>query len=769
MNKKTKTHYQNIPSKLLSYALLRWGLMASVIIISSLAIFSSYQHSIEDIHSHYTTEGEHTVSVGLKVLQRTLQWRRNDLMFIAKTFAIRGYSNRNTELDPKKLAGWAMFLHTRNIYDQIRWMDETGMERIRIDKHPTFPKIIPQEQLQNKKGRYYFDSALKLDAGQHYISSFDLNVENGRLTKPIRPVIRFGTPVTDKEGNKRGIVMLNYLGSDLLKRLGLAGEKKTWLTNNDGYWLLGPSAEDEWGFMQGKPEKTVAFQYPEAWKHISGQQQGTFKNNDGFWAFETLNLDKNYDKLKPSNTPLHSTAAVAYESKGYPWKVIYFIPRSEYEEKITSVRNYYITVFLLGLFTLVIIFWRLISAHRAEMAAFEAAKQANQAKSVFLANMSHDIRTPMGGIIGMTNLALETELSPEQKDYLQNIKISADGLLGLLNDILDFSKIEAGQLLIEKHDFSLSGLLDNIISMMTFAAENKGLTLILQDDAPDLPVFVKGDELRLRQILVNLIGNSIKFTKQGSITLKVVPKYKHANQIGLHFMVIDTGIGISADKKETIFSSFSQADTSTTRKYGGSGLGLTICKQLVKMMGGEIWIENNADQGTIFHFTVFLEHGKRENILQHDDTATPLVQKLTILLVEDNKMNCEIATHILKKDGHQVVEAHNGLLSLGLLMSQHFDLILMDVQMPVMDGLTATTIIRASEENCDLSHFKLPHPLPEKLIEYCKGNHVPIVAMTANAMEGDKEKCLAAGMDNYLTKPFEPAQMRAVISGVINS
>lgn len=426
--------------------------------------------------------------------------------------------------------------------------------------------------------------------------------------------------------------------------------------------------------------------------------------------------------------------------------------------------------------------WKLIKDHKHEaqrlskmvdtqtrdlLLSKEQAEVANEAKSLFLANMSHDIRTPMNGIIGMAQLALDADLTPEQKKYLKNIKVSADGLLGLLNDILDFSKIEAGQLVIEKQDFSLPSMLDNIISMMTNAAEEKGIELLFENNDPNLPTFIKGDELRLRQILVNLISNGIKFTEKGSVTLKVIPGAREDDQVGLHFMVIDTGIGISADKQATIFTSFSQADSSITRKFGGTGLGLSISKQLVEMMGGRIWCESVEGQGAQFHFTVVLEHGEKQNIIQRSDASGSQVKGLTILLVEDNEINRDIACMVLEQDSHRIISAEDGLKGLEVLTEQDVDLILMDVQMPNMDGLTATAIIRASENGDNLSQFDIDLPLSEKLIEQCKGRHVPILAMTANAMEGDKGKCLAAGMDGYLTKPFQPAQVRKIISAII--
>lgn len=398
--------------------------------------------------------------------------------------------------------------------------------------------------------------------------------------------------------------------------------------------------------------------------------------------------------------------------------------------------------------------------------ATQKAESANQAKSKFLANMSHDIRTPMSGIIGMTNLALETKLTPEQQNYLDNIKISTDGLLVLLNDILDFSKIEAGQLIMEKRDFNLLTMIENIHSMMEFTARKKGLQLIFEHDATELHSFVRGDELRLRQILINLIGNSIKFTEKGSVRVRVVSKKNANNMLELHFIVIDTGIGIPPDQQEIIFSSFVQAESATARNYGGTGLGLTICKQLVGLMGGKIWLDSAVTQGTIFHFTVTLERGREIDIFQQDATDTLQTKQLNILLVDDNNINCAIASNILENDKHIVVTAQNGLEALEILVGQDFDLILMDVQMPVMDGLTASAIIMASENATDLSQFPLPPSLPGKLIKQCKGKHIPIIAMTANAMDDDKKKCLAAGMDSYLTKPFEPEQLRMVIAEI---
>lgn len=378
--------------------------------------------------------------------------------------------------------------------------------------------------------------------------------------------------------------------------------------------------------------------------------------------------------------------------------------------------------------------------HKAKL----AAEEATTAKSEFLANMSHELRTPLNGIIGMTELALDTPLSPAQHEYLAVVQDSALSLLDLVNDILDFSKIEAGQLTLDSVDFSLRKDLEMAMKALTLRARTQGLALNCQI-APDVPQTICGDPGRLRQVIVNLVGNAIKFTHAGHVAITVAVEWQLKDELCLHFAVTDTGIGIASERQQLIFAPFTQADGSTTRQYGGTGLGLAICSQLVAMMGGTIWVESAVQTGSTFHFTACFTIGNGAtaqpvHVLPKPDTAP---QPLHLLVVEDNPVNQRLAVLLLNKRGHSVVVANNGREALAMLEKDTFALVLMDVQMPVMDGFAATKAIRQQEESTN--------------------KHLPIVALTAHAMRGDQERCLAAGMDAYLAKPLQAHQLFAVI------
>lgn len=441
---------------------------------------------------------------------------------------------------------------------------------------------------------------------------------------------------------------------------------------------------------------------------------------------------------------------------GYPWKLKSWPSRKLIQNEKTLLPE---AVLFLGVTISCLIAFLMyfsgISAKRTRdlqlsqeetLKAKEEAIRASRSKTEFLANVSHEIRTPMNAIQGMTNLLIDSKLSVEQRDCIDGIKFSADSLLSLINDVLDLAKIEAGKMELESMDFDLRTLLSSIMDLFQLTSQQKGISLKL-DYPNEIPAVFKGDPHRLRQVLTNLIGNAVKFTEKGSVKVAVEAVPKAEKNYVVKFLVADTGIGIPDGKKEKMFQSFVQADSSTTRRFGGTGLGLSISKRIIELMYGDIQFDSTENQGSSFWFSIPMEKGDAALV---DNSPVFVVKEGSgskrLLVAEDNSLNRKVAAKVLGRFGYLVDTVSNGREVLAAMESTTYDAILMDCQMPVLDGYQATAAIRKMEENT--------------------GRHTPVIALTAHAMVSDRKKCLDAGMDDYIAKPFDPKNLQKVIESL---
>ncbi|MNM26900.1 Signal transduction histidine-protein kinase BarA [compost metagenome] len=565
-------------------------------------------------------------------------------------------------------------------YAQVRWLAPDGMERVRIDRQGQRLLRVADEQLQNKVERYYFRDAMALPWERVYVSPLDLNVEHGVIDRPFNPMIRIAKRLR-LGGHDLGLLLINVQAARMLKAFANSSGKATdhtMLFNQDGYWLRSPDPSQEWGFMLDRPELTLKHASPQAWHAFWGAPSGQMESADGLWSWTTLYPAQNHDQLI--------------------WKAASLVPRSE----LLAIRTHIWGSILVTCAMLLLLFGAgvaaLVRSRRREQLAQQEAARLAQVKGDFIANMSHEIRTPMNAIMGLTYLLEQGGLDDGQHALVRKIHQAGQALLGIINDILDFSKIESGRLELERVPFSMEEVLDHVAAIMSTCVGEKHLELVVSS-APEQVSHLIGDALRLEQVLLNLTGNAIKFTERGEVEVKVELEAEQDGMATLLFRVRDTGIGIPPEQQANIFNAFSQADSSTSRRFGGTGLGLTISRRLVNLMGGEIGVTSELGKGSEFWFRVRLEQVERPEALNER------LQHISLLIADDNQVTRDALSMTVGSLGWQsrVVESGEQALHHLLRQGERFDVILLDWIMPGMDGLETCLAIRRAFERQERS------------------------------------------------------------------
>ncbi len=824
---------------------------------------------------------QYSTRIAAQALRERLRVAVEDIAFIKSLTLFSRVLETDLPEESQRLAGQLKsYMRAHQGIAQVRCIDNNGREKLRVDYVNGALHLAPEAALQDKSSHAYVIKASTLPVGGIYLSPLNLNIEHNEIETPYVPTIRLSVPLFDLAGARRGLVVVNFFGRQWINALKeAAGEQadRLMLVNREGYWLSSPQVHDEWGFQLGR-QTTMNRRYPSAWDAIGKKRAGAILLEDRLWTWATVDPIAVVRSSVQSLAGPDTNPTIATDSH-YRWHIVLQLSQVDMALINTHVwRSLAPILGLILLLTAALSAWvtraqrKIILLNRDLAERAEAAEAASRAKADFVANMSHEIRTPMNAVAGLAYLLKQQDLPDEAHQIVHRIRGATRSLKGIIDDILDFSKIDADRIIINISPFSLAEVLDNLSTIMAANAVDKSIELVIAP--PPAPIdLLDGDAQRLEQVLINLASNAIKFTDQGYVELAVRIMAMSETEVSLRFAVRDTGIGIAETAQEAIFTQFSQADSSTTRRFGGTGLGLTICRRLVELMGGKIGVISQPGAGSEFWFTLTFARGKppapacpdlmhldviiaddnavaraglqdtavalgwaattvdsgeqllrhvfshraerstrlvivldwdmpgmsnletidalrgadqdnpepiivmvaatsRRNVVKHLDPSrtetvvdkpvtpsslynavaqaihirqgslpvggvghAPRLAGLNMLIVDDNDINRDIAERIFSREGAQVALADDGQQAVNW-MQRHghmLDIVLMDIQMPVLDGYQATRQIR-----------QLPG-----------GAELPIVALTAGTLTQEKDAARAAGMNDFIAKPFD--------------
>lgn len=744
-----------------------------LVIISELTILLFYHSKIKANNNIFFNHEKYVVNMQNQAINKELKVIIDDVILLAEHTQIleiwEADKSRKEKLINQLRREYQVFSKGRGqLYDQLRYIDVNGDERVRINMVNGKPQIVQKDNLQNKKMRYYFRDIMKLNENQIYISPLDLNIEYGEIELPLKPMIRVGKAVYDSDKQIQGVVVINFLAQsiiDVFETNTFQSLGHNYFLNSDGYYLKSDTKEEEWGFMfEAKENISFANLFPKEWKKINGSVSGQFSNNRGVITFTTVfPLTSETISSSGSNKAFEPSKELIEPDKYY-WKVVSYITKSEMQALNWPIWKEFLifSVFLclaISILSLIITDLRrkqknaefalrqtnqnleeLVEERTKELVyAKVKAEESDRLKTAFLANMSHEIRTPMNGILGFLNLLNRPNLTgKQQKEYIHIIEKSGNRMLETINNIINISKIEAGYESIGINEVNVQELIENLFSFFIPEAEQKGLLLNFINNLTDDENLIQTDNEKLYSILTNLLKNAIKFTQNGFVEFGCNKKTIHS-EIFLEFFISDSGIGIPENRKQAVFERFVQADIDDINVYEGSGLGLSISRAYIELLGGEIWFDSTEGSGTKFFFTIpYIPVNTNHKPTTEKTKELDIVhlKHLKVLITEDDKTSELLLVHFLKPICKKLHIARNGLEAIEICQkNSDIDLVLMDIKMQGMNGFEAVRKIRSFNKE------------------------TIIIAQTALTVNQIKSEYIQAGCDDFVTKPIKEKEL----------